>query len=84
MILEKRIDICQINCFRGIFKFRWQYYFLNKIGLEMIGVENISSKKKVGMMDQIGYVLKIDLKDDCNVVFGGRQESGVMYEVRKQ
>lgn len=50
----------------------------------MIGVENISSKKKIGMMDWIGYVLKIDLKDDCNVVFGGRQESGVMYEVRKQ
>lgn len=49
----------------------------------MIGVVNISGKKKVGMMDWIGYVLKIDLKNDSNVVLGGRWESGVMYEVRK-
>lgn len=81
--LEKRIDICQTNCLRGIFKLRWQHHFPNKTGLEMIWAENISSKKKVGMMDWIGHVLKIDPKDDCNVVLGGRYESGVTYEVRK-
>lgn len=42
----------------------------------MIGVENISSKKKVGMMDWIGYVLKIDLKDDCNVFLGEDRKVG--------
>lgn len=70
--LEKRIDIGQTNCLRGIFKLRWQHHFPNKTGLEMIGAENISSKKKVGIMDWIGHVLKIDPKDDCNVVLGGR------------
>lgn len=49
----------------------------------MIGAANISGKKKVGMMDWIGHVLKIDPKNDSNVVLGGRCESGVTHEVRK-
>lgn len=35
-------------------------------------------------MDWIGHVLKIDPKNDSNVVLGGRWESGVTHEVRKQ
>lgn len=35
-------------------------------------------------MDWIGHVLKIDPKDDCNVDLGGRWNSGVTHEVRKQ
>lgn len=47
-ILEKRIDICQTNCLRGIFKLRWQHHFPSKTGLKMIGAANISGKKKGG------------------------------------
>lgn len=42
------------------------------------------ARKRVGMMDWIGHVLKIDPKNDSNVVLGGRWESGVTHEVRKQ
>ena len=62
---EKKIDVFQRRCLRGIFKIRWQGRITNKEVLKMAEIENLSEDVQRRRWKFISHITRKELQNDC-------------------